>query len=219
MTPFESLDKELTWNELKQRAYTHESVQEAFQSARNVGDKDFALVVSSPIAGREETLVTHTSELNTQALGASLFEHGSLLARQSQRGGNSVVPVLLLYAPVLHICTYDGLRISLPTLGHWLHVQDTKAKAKLASAKTGATANRLDNSPANSLLLRDENTALFCQFLSRLNKFLRCELKLSANEYAISVPFGECLNIPKSRALLLGRRQNCNGLYVCRATV
>ena len=181
----------VTWNDLKERAIGHQAVQDAFQNPRNVGCKDFALVVSSAIAGREETLIRHRSELNTQPIDAAVFEHGSLLGRQSQRGGSPAVSVLLLYAPMLHICTFDGLRISLPTLGHWLHVRDTKAKTKLSSSGPGAIQGSAANTDTNTLLLQEENSSLLCQFLSRLNKFLRCELKLSAAEYAISVPFGE----------------------------
>lgn len=89
-----------------------------------------AYVVANGTEDQEELLISSTSKLCSEAIDLRQFEQGRVLGRGQARNPDhsADVQVLLLFAPNIHLCTFDGLTISLPSLGHWLHVHDTKGE-------------------------------------------------------------------------------------------
>jgi len=197
----------VTWYDVKEESRKHPLVLGFFKqiASKNLKSEDFSLVVS---ASTEELLITPGSYLEAQeakrsneqeqkansfnASTSSNWRKKSHLSASNTDDFSEPLQVLLVYAPRIHLCTYDGLQISLPTLGHWLHVHDTKSQTKLvgSSSSHGDSSQQALDMTTNDLLLFKENSTIMCQFLQRLNQFFRSELCLEADSYAVCIPFG-----------------------------
>mmetsp|Transcript_14517 Transcript_14517/g.17602 ORF Transcript_14517/g.17602 Transcript_14517/m.17602 type:complete len:750 (+) Transcript_14517:92-2341(+) len=193
----------ITWADIKDKARQHDEVLKYFTlgAQEKLSPHDFSLVASVAGEGdmKGELLIPSGSSIEFEPAGnKDRFRKCSTdidpsascnWRKKCETAENEAnIKVLLLYTPNIHICTYDGLNITLPTLGHWLQVHDMKSQGKIVG---NSTPNSKRGRPMNDALLLEENKLIMCQFLQRLNQFCKRELRLDPDEYALCLPFGD----------------------------
>ena len=95
-------------------------------------------------------------------------------------------PLKLLYLPNIFLCSFDGLRVELPCIGHWLHVRDTKTESKLGWEEQESARLARNNS-----LLQSKMSKLMANMLARTGHLLKTQFHFKPSQYVVSVPFGE----------------------------
>ena len=158
-----------SWKQWKEAAANHPDVLARFKPDAKPTAQDFSLRLpfSGEVVGPDSVWDITTPDRD-------------FLARVQQESA----PITLLYTPRVHVCSFDGLDISIPCHGQWLLMVDYKA----ATAGAGRPPNDM---PANNVgLVNDANQADLGKLLSRAAVFMKDELGLGSDAYVISVAFG-----------------------------
>jgi len=170
--PNDGTTSQQTWREWKRRALEHPVVRKHFKSNAVLSPSDFALRLPPGEWIGPESL-RDNQEADT-----------SLLLRVAG-ATTSASSILLLYAPHIHICTFDGIKFSASSFGHWLSASDSKTLERLRKLD-------LDTSSCpNNFLLKEQHATDFAKLLYRIALFLKEDLGLTPETYIISVPFGD----------------------------
>lgn len=177
--PVDGTTKEQSWREWKQRAMESSLVRSFFKSSSVLFVSEFALRLPTgewvaPDSERDAEIVD-TDEI--------------LRLAGANRVGSAI---LLLYAPEILVCSFDGIKFSASTYGHWLSATDTKISDKLCKVPCEETP--IGDHP-NDLLLLPKHQADFASLLYRIAMFMKSDLGLHPDQYVMTIPFGESLRM------------------------
>lgn len=173
--------KQQTWREWKRRAIEHATVKKYFKASAALYIGEFALRVPVGGIGGGDWIGPESQRDDGEADNKELLRIAGVTG--------STGSILLLYAPNIHICTFDGIKFSACSFGHWLAASDTKTLERIRSSSSAQSGTF-----PNDALLTENHQLDLARLLLRVALFMNEELKLESDAYILSIPFGQYVN-------------------------
>lgn len=173
--PNDGTTRQQSWREWKRQALEHPVVRKHFKTSAVLTASDFALRLPGTPG---EWIGPECVKDDQEADNKLLLRLGGATSTTSS--------ILLLYAPQIHICTFDGIKFAASSFGHWLSASDTKTWERLRKLE-GVSATGCPN----DWLLKEQHQSDFARLLYRIALFMKEDLGLGPEGYIISIPFGQ----------------------------
>jgi len=174
--PNDGTTRQQSWREWKRRAIEHAVVRQHFKPLSALYYGEFALRLPGGLGGGE-WIGPESLRDDEEADNKNLLKFAG--------ASSSTSAILLLYAPHIHLCTFDGIKFSASCFGHWLAASDSKTFERVK------TIEHNDSVCPNDWLLTEKHQSDLARLLYRIALFMKDDLGLGPEAYIVSVPFGD----------------------------